>query len=614
MWKRSGILLLCAALSLIQITSARAANTVPPAHVFAVQGDRFILDGKPFVIRAGELHYQRIPREHWRSRLRMARAMGLNTIGAYLFWNALEPQPGQFDFSGNNDIAEFVRIAQQEGLWVMLRPGPYSCAEWEFGGFPSWLLRTPDIKVRTTDLRFLGMAQRYLKKVGEQLAPLQIGHGGPILMTQVENEYGSFGNDKTYLNAIRQALRDGGFDGVLYTVDGDTEKVLTDGTLPDVLAATNFPADPQKSFAALEKLRPGQPVFNGEYYPGWFDNWGGEHHARAVDAMLADMKWFLDQKASFSIYMFHGGTSFGYMNGANNFEKEGYTPQTTSYDYDAPLDEAGRPTHKYFVLRELIGKHLSSGETLPPVPVAPKLVGFARIDLNESAPLSQLLGAPVESERPLTFEALGQNYGFVLYRTMPSAAARGKLEVDETRDYALVMQGEKVFGKLDRRLSEKALDVSLEAGRPLDILVENMGRVNYGKNMLDGFSGITHKVTLNGQEMKNWKMYSLPLDDLSALKFSSSQASETGPRFWRGTFMLKELGDTFVDTRGWNKGHVWVNGHHLGRYWKIGPQQTLYAPAEWLHAGENQMVVFEEHPGGVHSVQGLTDPVFDASK
>ena len=598
-------------LLLLAFAQGAAQAATPATHAFGWQGRDFLLDGKPFVIRGGEMHFSRVPREHWRERLRMLKAMGLNTVGTYLFWNLHEPRPGEFDFSGQNDIAAFVRIAQEEGLWVILRPGPYACAEWEFGGFPSWLLKTPDLRIRTSDPRFVAAATRFLGEVGKQLAPLQVAHGGPILMVQVENEYGSFGSDHAYMASIRDALRKAGFDGPLYTADGPTPKMLDGGTLPDVLSVVNFGDDPAGAFAELEKFRGATPRMAGEYYPGWFDHWGEEHHTGKVDNILKDIGWMLERDISFSLYMFHGGTTFGFMNGANYSDNEPYQPDTTSYDYGAPLDEAGRPTPAYHALRELIGKHLKPGESLPAVPPSPPMIAIPRFTLDETAPLASLLGDPVRATRPLTMEEIDQSYGFVWYRTkVPQAKAL--LEVGDVRDTALVYQGGKPLGRMDRRLGQRSIEIETDARQPLDVLVENMGRINYGPRLMDERKGLLGPVRFAGKPLLDWEMHRLPLDDLSKLKFDARGGD--APAFHRGSFKLSQLGDSYIDLRGWNRGHVWINGHHLGRYWRIGPQQSLLVPAEWLRRGRNEIVVLELEGKGGSSVQGLIDPVFDTPK
>jgi beta-galactosidase len=582
------------------------------SNSFTWQGENFLLNGQPFVIRSGEMHYPRVPRSAWRDRFRKARAMGLNTITTYVFWNLHEPVPGRFDFTGQLDVAEFVRQAQQEGLYVIARPGPYVCTEWDFGGFPSWLLKTPDMKVRSGDAKFLEAARRYLNEVGKRLAPLEIQRGGPIIMVQVENEYGSFGKDREYMQAIRQMIADAGFKSLLFTSDGPGENLLAGGTLPDVLSVINFGGgwdDVPKQFDSFAKFRRNVPRMTGEFWVGWFDHWGEKHHTVPPEYAAKGVAWMLERGISFNLYMFHGGTTFGFMAGANASKTMPIQPDTSSYDYDSPLDEAGRPTPKFHALREVIKKHLPAGEALPELPAPQPMIEIPRFELKESATLDPLLKNPAKSERPLTFEALGQSYGFVLYHTKIAQPARGTLEFHDLRDYAQVIQGDKVLGTLDRRKGEKTLAVDLLPG-DLYIFVENMGRINFGPRLVDDFKGITEKVTLNGAELNGWQMHSLPFNsvDLARLRFSSKDKNKP---FYRGAFNLQETGDTFLDTRGWGKGHVWVNGHHLGRYWKIGPQQTLFVPAEWLRKGKNQVVVLDVEEGRARSLQGVKNPVFE---
>lgn len=587
-----------------------AQTPPPPAHTFAWQGEQFLLNGNPFVIRSGEMHYPRVPRIYWRDRMRKAKAMGLNTLCTYLFWNLHEPSPGKFDFKDNLDVAAFVRTAQEEGLWVLIRPGPYICTEWEWGGFPAWLFATPDMKVRSADPRFLESAARYMKRVGKELAPLQITRGGPILMAQVENEYGSFGSDKTYLNAVRQMIRDAGFEIPLYTSDGPSEGMLAGGTLPDVLSVINFGGgSPAGEFAELAKFRRNVPRMCGEYWIGWFDHWGEQHHTTGPEESAAGVDWMLSQGISFNLYMFHGGTSFGFMNGANY--GGAYEPDISSYDYDSPLDEAGRPTAKFTALRDAIQKHLPAETVLPELPQPLPLITIPRFDLTESASLFaslDRLSKPLRSERPQTMEALGQSYGFLLYRKPLDQALQGTLTVQDLHDYALVFNGDRRLGTLDRRHKQQTLEVALNAAAPLDILVENMGRTNFGGHLVEDRKGITEKVTLGGEELSGWEIYPLPLTDLSRLVYTPEP--KQGPAFYRGTFSVETRGDTFLDLRSWGKGFVWVNGHNLGRYWHIGPQQTLFLPSPWLKRGSNEIVVLDLEEGGTRSIQGLQDPVY----
>ena len=569
----------------------------------AIADGKFMLDGKPFQFIGGEMHYPRVPHQYWRHRLRMARAMGLNTINAYIFWNVHEPAPGVYDFSGQNDVAAFIRTAQQEGLHVILRPGPYSCAEWEFGGFPAWLLKDPEIICRSRDPRFMEPARRWMLRLGQELAPLTLPRGGPIIAVAVENEYGSFGDDHEYMQEILQIVKDAGFGNVInYTEDGVPE--VPAGSIPSLPIAGSV-GSPQNDFPELAKLRPGNPVMAGEYYPGWFDHWGEPHNATDANAATRDVAYMLEH-GSFSLYMFHGGTNW-FMNGANYSSDAPYQPTTTSYDYDAPLDEAGRPREKYFRFREAIAKHKRA--PLPPVPASPPMIAIPEFDLHEAAPLRALLGTPTRSERPKNMEAYGQNYGYVLYRTTVPNAVEGTLVLDELRDFAVVtIDGERA-GTIDRRLGKNSLNVKVrKPGAALDILVENTGRINYGKKFIYERKGITKSATLNGVELTGWDVYTLPMSDLAALQFSKNDAG--GPAFHRGSFQLSRVGDTFLDVRGLGKGLLWVNGHPVGRFWEIGPQYALYVPAPFLRTGRNDVVAFDLFDRDRRRMRGLTDPLY----
>ena len=587
-----------------------SGRTQAGPHTFGYECERFLLDGKPFLIISGEMHYPRVPRPYWRDRMRKMRALGLNSLCTYVFWDRHEPEPGMFDFTGNLDVAAYVRAAQEEGLWVILRPGPYICAEWDFGGLPPWLLRASDLKVRTADSRFLDWAARYLKRVGEQLASLQITRGGPIIMAQVENEYGEFGHDHDYMNAIRRSIRDAGFEVTLYTSDGTGKTGLEGGTLPNQLAAINFgQGNPSAEFARFAAFRQGVPRMCGEYWDGWFDHWGENHHVTPSEGAAQGVDWMLSRGISLNLYMVHGGTSWGFMSGAN-FDRT-YQPDISSYDYDAPLDEAGRPTKKFFLIRQAIEKNLPAEKRLPELPAALPVIEIPAFELTEAAGLADLLGKPVTSEGPQTMEGLGQSYGFVLYRKRVAKAAKGLLEIDECRDYAVVLQGARRLGVLDRRLKQQALEVELEAGKPLDILVENMGRTNYGPHLWDDRKGIVGPIRLAGAVLTGWENYTLPMTKLSALRFSNSRMSR--PAFLRGQFELSSPGDTFLDMRGWGKGYVWVNGHNLGRYWNIGPQQCLFLPAPWLTKGFNQVIVLDLGPSDHQRLRGVKDPIWSTS-
>jgi beta-galactosidase len=595
-------------LGLISCSPAQQPTHQPaPEHLFAVSNGQFTLDGKPFRVISGEMHYPRIPRAYWRDRLRMAKAMGLNTITTYVFWNVHEPQPGVYDFNGNNDVAEFIREAQQEGLYVILRPGPYVCAEWEWGGYPAWLLKDHGIVVRSTDPKFMQPAARWIKRLGQELAPLQIGNGGPIILTQVENEYGSFGSDHAYMQQTHKLLVDAGFTkSQLYTADGPEQ--VPNGSLPDLPVGINFGGekvgDAEKAFATLKKYRPNGPFINSEYWAGWFDHWGSKHAHTNADAQVANLKWMLEQGYSVSIYMFHGGTSFGWMNGANTDGKGSYEPDVTSYDYDSALDESGRPTPKYFAMRDAIAK--VTGVTPPPVPKVPPAMSVPAVTMQETASLWDNLPLAISSDQVESMEDIGQAYGWILYRTHLKTPASGELVLDQIHSYAQVYVNKKLVGTIDRRLKQDSIPLRATAGAQLDILVENTGRVNFGKTIGGERAGITKQVTLAGKPLLGWEIYPLTMTHVEKLPFAKKPCE--GPCFYRSAFDLTKTADTFLDTTAFSKGQLWLNDHALGRIWNVGPQKTLYAPAPWLSKGSNQVIVFDARGKMGGTLRGLDKP------
>ncbi|UYQ95830.1 beta-galactosidase [Chitinophaga horti] len=578
-------------------------------HTFAYSDEHFLLDGKPFQMISGEIHYPRVPREAWRHRIQMAKAMGLNTIGTYVFWNVHEPQEGQYDFKGNHDIAEFVKIAKEEGMWVILRPSPYVCAEWEFGGYPYWLQNQPGLKVRSTEPKYLAAYRRYINQVGKQLSPYLVNHGGNVLMVQVENEYGSYGSDKEYLRINEQMFRQAGFDCLLYTCD--PAKDVEAGYLPGFLPAVNGLDKPERVKSLVRKYHNGKgPFYVAEWYPAWFDWWGEKHHTSPADVYAEKLDTLLANGLSVNMYMFHGGTTRAYMNGANCYDTSFYEPQTSSYDYDAPLDEAGNATPKFMQFREVIAKHLQPGQTLTAVPAAKPATALPDIKFTQSASLFSMLPAMRTAQRPQTFEALKQPYGFVLYRTKVQGGKSGLLSVKELRDYGLVFVNGKRVGVLDRRLKLDSLELTLPAGTvQLDILVENLGRINYGPNLLKNNKGIVGKVTFGGRELTGWQMAPLPFEQAPAN--IPDKPAEGAPSIKRGVFNVDAPADTYLDMSSWGKGCVWINGHHLGRYWEIGPQQTIYVPVEWLKKGANEVVVLELLKPEQDVLRSRSTPVLD---
>lgn len=599
-------------LSLVLFNSPTQAQA--PKHTFALGDSAFLLDNKPLVMISAEIHYPRVPREAWRDRMKMAKAMGINTIGTYVFWNLHEPQKGKYDFTDNNDIAAFVKIAQEEGLWVVLRPSPYVCAEWEFGGYPYWLLNEKGLVVRSKDPKFLAAYRNYIQEVGKQLAPLQINHGGNIVMVQIENEYGFYGSDKEYLEINRKLFVEAGFDGLLYTCDPGSK--VKEGHLPGLLPAVNGIDNPVEVKKIVRTHHNGKgPFYISEWYPAWFDWWGTAHHTVPAEKYSGRLDSVLAAGISINMYMFHGGTTRGFMNGANYNDKNPFEPQISSYDYDAPLDEAGNATHKFMKFREVIAKHLPAGQSLPEVPKPKSAITIPAMSFTQATSLFDMLPAPKANATPLTFEALNQAYGFVLYRTTLENASSGLLQIKDLRDYGLVYVNGKRVGTLDRRLRQDSLQVTLPKGKvTLDILVENLGRINFGSYLLKNEKGITEKVVLNGKELKNWQMFSLPFDNIKTVAFKKKPLTANAPVVRKATFTLDKVGDTYLDMRTWGKGSVWVNGHHLGRYWEIGPQQTVYVPVEWLKKGANDLVIFELLKPEQNQLQSLDKPILDSVK
>jgi len=590
----------------VRVVSAQSAAP----HSFGVQGDHFALDGKPFQIISGAMHYTRIPRAYWRDRLRKARAMGLNTIETYAFWNVHEPSPGVYDFSGNNDIAEYIREAQQEGLYVILRPGPYVCAEWEFGGYPAWLLKDRSMAVRSRNPAFLAAAARWLHRLGEEVAPLQIGNGGPIIAVQVENEYGSYGDDHAYMEEIHRDLVESGFTkAMLYTADG--ADVLQQGALPELPAAINFgPGDAHRSFGLLKKFHPNGPFLCGEYWDGWFDHWGEKHETGDTAQQSDDLKWMLSQGYSVNLYMFDGGTSFGWMNGANSDDK-GYHADVTSYDYDVAVGENGELRPKYFAFREIIQQ--ATGAKLPDPPKATVATAWPAIELSLSASLWENLPAAIQSQNPLPMEAVDQAYGYILYRTTLNGPLHGQLKFETVHGYAQVFLDGKLQGTLDRRLNQTSIDLDVPGSKTrLDVLVENSGRVNYGKSIGNEHAGISGPAFFAEQPLTGWSIFPLPMQNVSALTYK--QAPCSGPCFYKAELPVATPADSFLDAHNLSIGAVWINGRTLGRFWNLGPQQTLYLPGPWLKKGSNEIIVFNLDGATGKTIQGLDHPILDELK
>jgi beta-galactosidase len=575
-------------------------------HTFTLGVSDFLLDGQPFQMISGELHPARIPAEYWLHRIQMAKAMGCNTIAAYIFWNYHESEPGVYDFStGNHNLKEFIKLVQEEGMWLIIRPGPYVCAEWDFGGLPPYLLRIPDIKIRCMDPRYMEPAEKYIAKLSEEIKPFLITKGGPILMLQIENEYGSYGNDRNYMMRLKEVWKESGVDIPTFTADGATNYMLEAGTLPGSAIGLN-PGGSEADFDLAEKLYPGVPVLSSETYPGWLTHWGEDWARPDTARLMKEVRFLMDTKKSFNLYVVHGGTNFGFTAGANSGRK-GYEPDITSYDYDAPINEQGVATPKYYALRKLIGSYLPKGKKLPPVPEPKPIMEIPAIGLQAFASLWDELPEPLSSVQPKPMEAYGQDYGYILYKTVLIGHKSGQLVVTDIHDYATVFLNGSYIGKLDRREGVNSIELpATDVPDPvLEILAEDMGRINFAQYMIDR-KGITDRVTLNGMTLMNWKVYNLPMDKKYMYDLrSSGQINKRPGIFFRGNFFITRTGDTFFDVSNYTKGVVWINGHNLGRFWNIGPQKRLYCPESWLFDGLNEIMIFDLHTTEPKPVFGM---------
>ena len=604
------------------------SNAQKAKGTFEAGNGTFLLNGNPFVVKAAEIHYPRIPKPYWEHRIKMCKALGMNTVCIYIFWNIHEQREGQFDFTGNNDVAEFCRLAQKNGMYVIVRPGPYVCAEWEMGGLPWWLLKKKDIRLREQDPYFMERVKIFEQKVGEQLAPLTIQNGGPIIMVQVENEYGSYGEDKPYVSEIRDCLRGiYGKDLALFQCDWSSN--FEKNGLDDLTWTMNFGtgANINDQFRRLGELRPNAPKMCSEFWSGWFDKWGARHETRPAKDMVDGMDEMLSKGISFSLYMTHGGTSFGHWAGANS---PGFAPDVTSYDYDAPINEYGQTTPKYFELRKMMEKY-NDGKALPavPKPAAP-IITISKFELKEFSSIfngsDTELKMPIRKEGGLmTFEEMDMGWGSMLYTTtMPEIPVQSVITAD-FHDFAQVFINGKYIGKIDRVKNEKSLTLPpVKKGDELEILVEAMGRINFGRAIKD-FKGIVGEVAITAEvegiettwKPQGWVKFGLPdsyekAADAFVHNNDYTQAEKEGQRlgkkpqwnvdgldlvskrgYYRGYFNINKVGDTFLNFETWGKGQVYVNGHALGRIWSIGPQQTLYCPGCWLKKGKNEIIVLD---------------------
>ena len=598
----------------VQNVQKPALSGGPPV-VFGFGGEgnqEFMLNGKPFQIRGAEMHPQRIPREYWRHRIRTAKAMGLNTIAFYVFWNDHEQPDGSFDFkTGNRDLEGFLKLCQEEGMWVLFRPGPYACGEWGLGGLPHYLLKDPKAKLRTTeDAKFMKAQTRYLEAVARVAEPFLAKNGGPILMTQLENEYGSYQRkDRKYMEWLKAFWSRKGF-GPFYTSDGAGEHFLKGVVLPGVAVGLD-PGLNDGHWALANKCNPGVPVFSSETYPGWLRHWG-EGNWAPTPGVVNHVRWFMDKGRSFSLFVFHGGTNFGFSAGANNGGPGKYQPDLTSYDYGSPVDEQGRMNEYYAQMREIILKKLPPEAAVPEPPADIPAMEIPEFTPAVHAGLWEDLPKPFRSKfpQPPYFEQWNQNQGIAVYSTAVPSGPPETLEFTNVNDYAQVYLDGELVGTLDRRLGQKSVKLP-ERRKPgtLEVLVEAMGHINFHISMESDRKGVYGPVKLGTRELKNWTVRALPLKADSivrAPKGKGPSQKREGAHF-RAVVNIEEPQDTFLDMSRYVKGYVWVNGINVGRYWNVGPQLRLYVPAPFLKKGENVIDILDLHEKEPKPVRGMKE-------
>ncbi|MBQ8575262.1 MAG: beta-galactosidase [Clostridia bacterium] len=577
---------------------------------FEIKNGDFIKDGKPIKLISGAVHYFRNMPDTWTDIFKKMRAMGCNCVETYCAWNMHEKQPEVYDFTGNLDIASFLKAAADEGLMAIVRPGPYICSEWEFGGLPWWLQTDESLEIRCMNKAYIRHFDRYLDRMCDEIRPLLVTNGGNVIMVQCENEYGYYGDDKQYLEYLRDGFIRRGIDVPLFTSDGTSEDDLLDGTVDGCLATLNFGSRVEENFKAHDKLFPDMPKMCMEMWNGWFDAWGdGKHHttsaedyAQVVDDML--------KRGSLNMYMFIGGTNFGFTSGANHYEK--FAPDVTSYDYDAMLSECGDVTPKYYAVREVIKKYVD--EPLPEVPANREKKAYGKVTLTERAGFFESLEklcAPIHSDVPKCMEMYGTGYGYIAYQTVLNRNYNDtELEFAELGDRAQVYINKELVGIVYVNDDELKLKFSAKKGDTLTILCENMGRANFGSKMMRK-KGIAGRCLLDSRIHFNWNVYPLPMDNLECLGFSQAKPTEKSV-FYKGYLQVDDPKDTFLKTDNFTKGFVTVNGFNIGRYWEIGPQKTLYIPASLLKKGENEIIVFESDGiKGEPEIEFCAEPVLE---
>ena len=554
---------------------------------FQIGESDFLLDGEPHRILSGALHYFRVHPDLWADRIRKARLMGLNTIETYVAWNAHARTESEWDTSGQLDLGRFLDLVAAEGMHAIVRPGPYICAEYDNGGLPAWLLRDESVGVRRSEPRYIAALTRYLDRVYEIVAPRQIDGGGPVVLVQIENEYGAYGSDSEYLAELVRITRAAGITVPLTTIDQPQPEMLENGSIPGLHKTASFGSRAAERLATLREHQPTGPLACMEFWDGWFDDWGIHHHTTSAADSAAELEAILRAGGSVNFYMFHGGTNFGLTNGANH--KGRYLPIITSYDYDAPLDEAGNPTEKYFAFRDVIARYAPVPDEVPPgARPAPAL----EAPFSERAallPLLPVVGATTEHDGIPTFDDLAHDRGIGVFTATIAGAGPGILTFGEVRDRAWVYLDGDPVGVLSRESNERAIALPRASGELL-VVVEDQGRVNYGTRIGE-HKGIIGGAALDGEPVLGWSATTVDLDLVPGLALGGETG--VGPFVARADFELDEPADLHLRTDGWGKGFAWVNGFNLGRYWRRGPQHTLYVPAPVTRAGGNELVILE---------------------
>lgn len=576
-------------------TPTNAASGAPVPHTFSVGPGAFLLDGRPFQILAGGMHYFRVVPEYWPARLRLIRAMGLNCVDTYVPWNFHEPKRGEYWFDGLRNLEQFLQEAQTAGLYAIVRPGPYICSEWDNGGLPAWLLAEDGIRLRCSDSRFIDPLERWFDELIPRLARHQVIKGGNVIAVQVENDYARYGSDARYMDMLCDGMRRRGLEVPFYLCDAPAEVGVGLDRLTGVVGSVWLESEPEAGLAALKRRRPDDPPFCSELVCGPIQHWGEPLQSREAATCAAMLDRLVGEGASLSLYMAHGGTNFGLWNGANSIDGN-YQPAVTSYDYDSPIDERGAPTEKFRLFRDVLAKYAD----LPPQPVelpaatlpAGSVAMMASVKLLDA---ECLMDTPLEQPHPATFEQLGQQAGFVLYRTqLDEPPGRRRLSLEGLRDRAQVFVDGQEIALLERG-GTTGVDLDLAGRERLDLLVESLGRVNFAPD-LGEHKGIVGGVRLGPRWIHGWSSIAIQLDWLARLQLGREELAGAGPVFFRGEFRVEERADTFFGLRSWRKGCAWINGFCLGRYWERGPHRSLYVPGPLLRLGANEIVILELHP------------------